>query len=118
MGKELKPHHTLSENIDNIEKHMLNVYPLSQQRTELYNMISHNISITYIDMVQNSVKSAKECDYEKQSAQRILINMMVNECSCEETNKFLSDNSEQIALIEDLSEFENLIRKQHKKHNE
>ena len=69
-------------------------------------------------MVQNSVKSAKECDYGKQSAERILINMMVNECSCETMNKFLSENSEQIALIEDLTEFENLIRKQHKKLNE
>ena len=63
-------------------------------------------------MCQYIIKASCECQYIQQSAEQILISMMVNSCNEENMIKYLADNAETVAQIKHLHEFDNLIKTQ------
>ena len=66
-------------------------------RQEVHEMIRHTSDLMYADMVQNVTHAAKECEFVNQSGSAILTGMLVNSCQSVEMNKWLSDNTQEIA---------------------
>ena len=83
---------------------------MSRRRLDLFNLLDHNNQTKYVYMIQNTLKASRECNYSMQSAQQILISLMINSCTDSDMIKFLTDNAEEIATMEYLHDFKNLIK--------
>ena len=78
---------------------MLKAYPMSRRRLDLYSLLDHNNQTKYIHMIQNIIKASRECNYNRQTAQQILISLMI---------KYLADHTDEMTEMEELNFFENL----------
>ena len=82
---------------------------------DLYNLLDHNNQTKYTHMVQNIYKARKECNYNTQSAQQILISLVINSCTDSDMIKYLADHTDKIAEMEELNVFENFVKLQDSK---
>ena len=109
----MNPNEEVHENIHEIEKFINSIHPRSKMRQEVHEMIRHTSDLTYADMVQNMTRAAKECEFVVQSGSAILTGMLVNSCQSVEMNKWLSDNTQEIANMTTIEDFNIAVRNAH-----
>ena len=63
-------------------------------------------------MCADITKTAIECKFSLLTAEKILISLMVSNCTCKDMIKFLAENQDKIAEIATLAEFIKLIENQ------
>ena len=102
----------LEENLNSIEDYMLKAFPQCRCRLDLFSLIDHNNQTKYMYMIQTLFKASRECSYDEQSAQQILISLAVNGCTDSDMIKYLANNTEQIVTMEALNKFENFVKSQ------
>ena len=78
----------------------------------MYNLLDHNNQMKYTHMIQTLIMASRECNYNQQTTQQILISLMVSSCTDSDMIKHLANHTEEIANIEELHNFENFVKAQ------
>ena len=102
----------LEGNLRAVEAYMLKAFPQSRRRLNIQNLLDHNNQIKYTHMIQHLIKASRECNYNQQTAQQILISLMVISCTDSDMVKHFADHTEQIANMDELHIFKNFVKEQ------
>jgi len=113
LEEKLNCNNEVNENIQEIEKFIQQTHPRSKMRQEVHSMVNHTSDMVFADLVLDTTRAAKECEFTNQSGTSILTGMMISYYQNVEMNKWISDNIMQLTNMISTQDFEQAIRNSH-----